>query len=149
MRNLIFIVMITSYLFGGSYVFLMEKNLNEKELEAKIVSKIGKDALGKDVSIFIPNATDTLKNTYKKFCKVVDECKDADLIFTPSCELIHKDCNPQTKIILSSNYKDFKHNDNILGVFFWSKARPNIVLKSHKIKKLGLKLPDSYSQFIE
>ncbi|MEW6552397.1 MAG: hypothetical protein AB1389_09740 [Campylobacterota bacterium] len=149
MRSIIFILIVASYVFGSSYVFLMEKNLDEKELEAKIVSKIGQDALGRDIAVYIPNANDTLKNTYKKFCKVVDDCKEADLIFTPSCEFVNKECQPENKIVLSSNYKDFKKNDNILGVFFWSKARPNIVISGKRMKKFNIKLPDSYSQFIE
>jgi hypothetical protein len=150
MRVFILLLTLALGIYGNNYLFLMEKELNEIELESKIVAKIAQDLAGKnDVKVYLSHYNLKEYESYKKFINITNHCIEADMIFLKKHNTLDSTCNKLNKIKLTNSYKQFIEDETIIGAFFWAKARPNIVFSKNRLLKNNIILPQSYDQFIE
>lgn len=151
MQSIFLFFLILTSIYADDYVFLMQKSSVEVELEAKIITKIAKDTFNdQGVVLFIPNQNQNTLDVYSKFVNITTSCENANFIFIKDSKFVPKDeCLKKSKIIFTNSYKRLLSGEGFTGAFFWSKARPNIVFSKSKLNENGIKLPNSYTQFIE
>ncbi|MCK9337069.1 MAG: hypothetical protein M0P43_04465 [Arcobacteraceae bacterium] len=150
MKILILLLTLAYGIYGNNYLFLMEKELNEIELESKIVAKIAQDLVGQnEVKVYLTHYNIEEQEAYKKFINITSHCVEADIIFLKKNKTLDSSCEGLNKIILTNSYQQFVEDDTIIGAFFWAKARPNIVFSKNRLKQNNITLPQSYNQFIE
>ncbi len=116
-------------------------------VKAEILSHIAHELVKKDVvNIYIDD---------KKFIKTkglissvkYTSCQNADVIFISKKETLNKKCN--SKYLFTTSYYLYQSLPDVIGVFFWQKGRPNIIIKSSMIKKLNISLSESFKKYVE
>jgi len=148
-KIIICIFIISSYVYAQAYTFLVNKYDKEIELESKIMFNISKSLLAKKIILFIPNITEIEKEIYKKRFQLAKTCKESNFIFVKRHVKKEDICMNEKKIYFTNNYKKLLSNNIYLGAFFWNKSRPNIVFLKKRLDAKRIKLPSSYTQFIE
>jgi DNA-binding Lrp family transcriptional regulator len=149
MKFFITLITLFSFAFSNQYTFLVNKYDKEIELEAKIVSNIAKSSIKNKIKLFIPKISDLEKKVYSKYFTLSETCEDSNFIFINKTIGEKQLCNTTNKLFLTNNYKKLIADKKYFGAFFWSKSRPNIVFISKRLKKMNIKLPKNYNQFIE
>lgn len=115
-------------------------------VKARILSKIAHELIKKDVvNIYVDDdfigtkgLVDSLKYT---------SCKDADIVFISKQEALSDGC--ENKIIFSTSYYFYQNSPQVTGAFFWQKGRPNVIIKSAMIEKLGIFLSEPFHKYVE
>ncbi len=119
-------------------------------IEVKILEKISVDITKKKPAKVFVIGYD--KNYIKKYAKkliVVDDCNKADIIIAKEeKDIIFSSCKKKIPGI-ALRYSLLKENKNFIGALFWYKGRPNLVFVSFRLKQFQIKLPKSYSKYIE
>ncbi len=77
-------------------------------------------------------------------------CKNADFIITADSKN-YKNLIKKDKIfIISTSYRDYENNKQTdIAAFFWQKGRPNLILNAKLLKKIGIKVPKTYKNYVE
>lgn len=148
MKAIIILLALFSFSYSNQYVFLLDKNYKEIELEAKIIAKIATASLKERAKIYIPNISKQEQKIYSKYFNLVLDCKSANFIFDKKGRL-DPQCKNVKKLFFTSNYKRLILNDKYYGAFFWNKSRPNIVFVKQRLKNSNIVLSDEYAQYIE
>jgi hypothetical protein len=52
------------------------------------------------------------------------------------------------KIIFTTNYRILRQNSDIIGAFYWSKGRPQIIFIRPRLEKKKITLPDNFKKYI-
>lgn len=77
----------------------------------------------------------------------VKSCMEADVIITTTMRSLPRECHEKT--IFANNYRLLRSSPQIVGAFFWSKGRPNIVFYKERLNRHGITLSDEYERYIE
>ena len=125
--------------------------LSPQEIEKKIYTKIFHVLLPTKQTIYVwvedkkdRSLFDTIPNV-----QTTDTPEKADILIVIHNEKVLTPKNCQ-KIILSENYRLIKkHQDCILGGFFWHKGRPNILFLAPNLKRFHIHLPKEMEEFVE
>ena len=149
MRNILLILLISTFIHAQTYTFLIKKYDKEIELESKIISKIAKSLISKEITLYIPQISSIEKEIYSKSFKIGITCEESDFIFVKRNIKEEDICENKEKIFFTNNYKKLLVSKMYIGAFFWSKNRPNIVFIKNRLENKKIKLPLSYNQFIE
>ncbi len=122
----------------------------EIKIEVKILEKISIDIVKKTpVKVFVIGYN---KNQIKKYAKrivIVEDCNKADIIIAKEKSQILKTSCKKKIPGIALNYSLLKENPNFIGALFWYKGRPNLVFISFRLEDFKIKLPGSYSRYIE
>lgn len=93
--------------------------------------------------------TDTINESLfleEKHFFVVSKCEDADIVFSSSDTRLQSCSN---KPIFGTNYDDFKHRKNVIGVFYYRKGRPQLRLDQHYLNHFKLNINTSLTKYLE
>jgi len=52
-------------------------------------------------------------------------------------------------ILFTTEYSVFKHNDKVIGAFYWQKGRPNLLFLRSRLKDSNLNLGTEFEKYIE
>ncbi len=77
----------------------------------------------------------------------VKSCIEADVIITTTMQSLPIECHEKT--IFANSYRLLRSSPQIVGAFFWSKGRPNIVFYKERLDRHGITLSDEYERYIE
>lgn len=94
-----------------------------------------------NITVFVSDETKTIIVKEAGF-SVATLCSKADIVYTNS---ILENCT--NKPIFTDNYPLFKENTNVIGAFYWSKGRPNIMFSSKRMEKFNMGLPTSLQKY--
>lgn len=112
------------------------------QARSKLLTKLLTDILHKeDITIY--------SNDTKLKLKTIKDCQEAEAFVVNSISEIPTHCQSNKKIIFLTNYKEYKKTKDAIGVLFWQKGRPNLILNEKKIKELSIKLPEEFAPYIE
>jgi hypothetical protein len=110
--------------------------------ESKIIKLVFDSLFQKEIISVFVNTDDKSKIIIEAGFELAISCSKADIIYATE---IQKAC-PQ-KATFTDNYETFKDNINVIGAFYWSKGRPNIMFDSNRLKKFNLVLPESLKKY--
>jgi hypothetical protein len=117
------------------------------QVKAEIISKIAHEFVHKDVVNICTDDKDLLKTKGLVSSVNYTTMDKADIVFVSDINSISKNCN--TKYIFSTSYYLYENSTEVLGVFFWQKGRPNIIIKSSMLKKSNIKLSQAFQKYVE
>ena len=122
---------------------------NSLSIEKKILTKISHVLVPekKVISIWYFGSKIPLALSKNSFFNIVDDYKKADLI-------IIDEIGWKVKLdlhipIVVLDYSFLKEYPTAVGAYFWQKGRPNIVLITPRIDKIGIKLPKEFERYAE
>ena len=79
-----------------------------------------------------------------KNINLVDTPYQADIILqTKSSSKFNKN-----SIIFTTKYYIFKNNSSVIGAFYWSKGRPQIIFSRQRLHKLNFTLSDELQKYV-
>ncbi len=138
MKKIILFLFIVTSLFS----------FNAIDIQIKILSKIAHEVVKKDVVKIYTDKRDfykkKLSSTDIKFVSSIDK---ADIVFVSNrYELLKCSHKPY---ILTTSYQLYKLNPDVLGVFFWQKGRPNIIIRKKVSKEKRLSFSSDFQKFLE
>ncbi len=116
-------------------------------VKAEILSKIAHELVKKDVVNIYTDDEDFIKTKGLVSSVNYTTCKDADVVFISKIDTLSKGCN--VKYLFSTSYYLYQTLPEVVGVFFWQKGRPNIIIKSSMAKKLNISLSESFEKYVE
>lgn len=112
------------------------------QARSKLLTKLLTDILHKeDITVY--------SNDTKLKLKTIKDRKEAEAFVVNSISEIPTYCQDDKNIIFLTNYKEYKKTKNAIGVLFWQKGRPNLILNEKKIKELSIELPKEFAPYIE
>ena len=121
---------------------------NKNNIKAKSLAKFVSDITGKgNPKLCVVGSSQNdlnLFNNAKKTNK--SELNSADLIFVKD---LQKNINISNKKIVALDCKSLKYCSNCLGVFYFKNGRTMLVIFEEELKKLNLKLPSKYNNYID
>lgn len=137
MKILLAILLSISYLFS----------FDALHVKAEIFSKIAHEFVKKDI-VNIYTDDESLRKA-KRFIPYLNTTskEKSDILFLSKIDDL--ECSCQTKYIFSTSYQTYKTSQKVIGAFFWQKGRPNIIIKSAMLKKLGIKLSPEFEKYVE
>ncbi len=137
LRSFLIVVFIITSLF--SY--------DASTIKAKILSQIAHELVKKDiVNIYVED--NTLSKTKNLIPSIVYTTFDkADVVFLSTRKTLLMSSNK--KYIFATSYNLYKTYPNILGVFFWQKGRPNIIIRSKIAKNKNIHFSKLFEKYIE
>ena len=71
---------------------------------------------------------------------LVKDCNQSDIVFG------NFDCDD--KPVFALNYKYYKNNKNVFGVFYYRKGRPQLKLKKEALERFFKKIPKDLKDFV-
>lgn len=116
-------------------------------IKAKILSQIAHELVKKDVvNIYVED------NVLSKTKNIVPSLKyttleKADVVFVSTKQTLLKSF--KKKYIFTTSYNLYKRYPNILGVFFWQKGRPNIIIRAKVAKNKNIHFTKTFEKYIE
>jgi hypothetical protein len=129
LKKIIFIISISiTFLFSS-------------EIEAKLYDKLFTTLFSKNIVKIYTENPEIKKLKYKNIV-FVDDCKKADIVIGK----IKQKCN---KPVFVLSFKDYKHQKNAIGAFYWRKGRPQLRLRWIVIKKYHLYLSNDFKDFVD
>ncbi len=138
MKKLLLTIFSTSLLFGFSAM----------EIKLHIISKIAHEVVKKDiVKVSIDDEKFYRHSNFLYNIELIKSAQNADILFL-SQEFNYKRFSYK-KYIFATSYKLFKKYPDILGVFFWQKGRPNIIIRESVAKKLGISFSKDFEKFLD
>ncbi len=121
---------------------------NKGNIKAKSLAQFVSDITGKGNPklCVVGNSQNDLNlfNSAKKTSK--SELNSADLIFVKN---LQQNVNISNKILVALDCKSLKYCPNCLGVFYFKNGRTMLVIFEEELKKLNLKLPSKYNNYID
>lgn len=142
-------ILLVVTLFGDS-PFELKKSDNVAKFEVKIVMKIAKDLMDKDLKIYLVGVSKEFSNLVSKDNVVIDDCKRANFIYVASNSLEElKNCSNEDAIYFTSDKELFEKEKRFIGLFYWFKSRPNIILSARRLHYYKIAVPDIYKRFVE
>ena len=142
-------ILLVSTLFGES-PFRLKKSDNIAKFEVKIVMKIAKDLIEKDLNIYLVGVSKEFSNLVSKANIVVRDCEKANFIYVASSSIEElKNCSNEYAIYFTSDRELFEKEKRIIGLFYWFKSRPNIILSAKRLNYYKIEVPDIYKRFVE
>lgn len=112
------------------------------QARSKLLTKLLTDILHKqEISIY--------SNDTNLQLKITKDCEMAEAFVVNSISEIPSKCESDKKIIFLTDYKEYKKTQNAIGVLFWQKGRPNLILNEKKLEELSIKLPKEFDPYIE
>jgi hypothetical protein len=139
-KTVIFIIIIilnSSLIFADSLTTIKSELLYQ--LSTQLLNK-------QKISVYISANIFNDVKSYKGMQRVYF-CSKADIIVADNTTNISRDCF--NKIIISTNYRTYKDNNNITGAIFWQKGRLNILFKKDKIKKFLKHINKELQKFLD
>lgn len=126
-----------------SFVFL-----NADEYTLKLYEKL-LSSIFKDYPIRVYADKESSKELKKSDLFVVqDKCdSNTDVIVGSQFSQLSKSC--KNKPVFATSYKEYGHNDNAFGAFYWRKGRPQVHFKQKTLTKFGLQLPQKLKRFVD
>ena len=116
-------------------------------VKAEILSKIAYEFVKKDVANIYTDDAELLKIKGLSLSLNHSSLEDADIVFvTQNSENVSIDSE---KYIFTTCYNTFKKYPHIVGVFFWQKGRPNIIIREEIVKKQNITLSEPFQRFLE
>ena len=149
-KNILSLVLVAFFSVFIKVYAQIEKLPEEIQLEVKILEKISVDISKKDkVNVFVLGYNPKYLKRYSKVFKVVQECSVADIIIAKeNDDNVLSQC-PKNIPGIALNYVLLKEDEIFIGALFWYKGRPNLVFIKSRLEKFHIRLPKSYSKFIE
>lgn len=122
--------------------FIFVSSLFANSAESKIIKLIFSSIFEKEnISVFV-DTEEKSKIVLEAGFEVSIACSKADIVYLS--EVLNQ-CSQ--KAIFTDNYQMFKENKNVIGAFYWSKGRPNIMFDSKRLEHFNLKLPESLKKY--
>lgn len=137
MRILLIILLSLTYLFS----------FDALHVKAQIIAKIAHELVDKDIVNIYTDDESLIKTKGLVSSLNYTTKKNADIAFLTHKDTIEKTC--KAKYIFSTSYYNYKTSKKAIGAFFWQKGRPNIIIKSSMLKKLNIKLSQSFQKYLE
>jgi hypothetical protein len=140
MKKILILLFLPFYLFAS----------NVNDIKASIIEQIAKVLHPNEEKLIICILDDTydfLKSSIHHM-KIVDECTHADLVIAKQIEDVSPYCQ-QDKFIILTKYQEYKQSDIPIGALFWQKGRPNLIFSKKRLLEFSMKLPASFSRYIE
>ncbi len=122
---------------------------NSFSIEKKILTKISHVLVPekKVISIWYFGSKIPLSLSNNSFFDIVDDYKKADLIIIDEIGWkVKLDLHIPIVVLEYSLLKDYP---DAVGAYFWQKGRPNIVMITPRIDKIGIKLPAEFKRYAE
>ena len=116
-------------------------------VKAEILSKIAHEFIKKDVVNIYTDDAELLKTKGLIASLNYSSFEDADIVFVTKNSA--KVSINSKKHIFTTSYSAFKKYPHIIGVFFWQKGRPNIIIREKIIKKQNIILSEQFKRFLE
>ncbi len=117
-----------------------------KLYEIKIISYIVSSTIGQNKKVCLYNFSNSEVDIYRKFSnlKIVDNCKNADIIIVKDLE------NAKTfnKPAFAIGYFTFLNCINCIGGFYWKKGRPQIILIKERLNTFHIKPASKLEKFV-
>jgi len=119
---------------------------SDARLASSIYLNIIKALTGKEApKVFLYGQIDDLLS--HPLPSTVSICTEADIIIARSMKGLPMECTK--KVIFGNSYRVLKSSPQMVGAFFWSKGRPNIVFYKQRLERHGITLGDEYERYIE
>lgn len=135
MKNLILVLVLFSALYAS-----------DAKLASTIYAEITKALSGNDKpKVYVHGEIDAIRRY--PLSNLVPTCAEADVIITTTMRTLPPEC--QSKIIFADSYRLLRSSPKIVGAFFWSKGRPNIVFYRKRLQEHNIMLGDQYHRYIE
>lgn len=123
-------------------VIFLSTDIFAYQARSKLLTKLLTDILHKeDITVY--------SNDTKLKLKTIKDCKAAEAFVVDSISEFPTYCQDVKNIIFLTNYKEYKKTKNAIGVLFWQKGRPNLILNEKKIKELSIELPKEFDPYVE
>lgn len=148
-RYILLIIFFVSTLCGDSPFNIKERDSIAK-FEVKIIVKIAKDIINKDLKIFSVGVSKEFIELIPKDNLIGDDCKKANFIYVASSSIEElKNCSNEDALYFTNDRELFEKDKRFIGLFYWFKSRPNIVFSAKRLYYYQLILPDVYKRFVE
>lgn len=119
---------------------------SDARLAASIYENITKALTGKESpKVYLHGEIDELVT--HPLSGTVTTCQEADVIIARSIQDLPKEC--ADKILFGNSYRELRSTPQMVGAFFWSKGRPNIVFYQQRLQRHAITLGDEYTRYIE
>ena len=134
-------------------IFLMTLSLyadTTAYIKAKIIQNIIKVISKKNIAK-VCNKDPNFQDIFQQSDKLINApCKSADFIITSNSSKYKKYTKKDKFFIISTDYRDYVRNKKTdIAAFFWQKGRPNVIFNGKILRKMGIKLPKIYRNYIE
>ncbi len=128
----------------------IERSPEEIKLEIKILEKISKDIIRKDkIRVFLIGYDPKKLLRYSSGFILVKDCSKADIVIAKENDKGELSSCRKDIPGIALKYSLLRKDSIFIGALFWYKGRPNLVFIRKRLEKLNIKLPKSYSRYIE
>ncbi len=121
---------------------------NKNNIKAKSLAQFVSDITGKSSpKLCVVGSSKNNLNLFTSAKKASQsELNSADLIFVKD---LQQNINISNKKLIALDCKSLKYCSNCLGVFYFKNGRTMLVIFEEELKKLNLKLPSKYNNYID
>ncbi len=122
---------------------------NLQTLKMSILSSLAHGLIAKkSVTVYLADNTFLKKGLISKDkgVKFTNNCDSAQLVVAGSLKNLSKKC--LKKPIFATNYTLYK-SSHVIGVLFWQKGRPVLILKKNALEKKHLKVKSYLEKYIQ
>lgn len=119
---------------------------DQDDAKLLLIKKITNALVGENVKVFI------IDKNYQNLNSSIqtNDCNKADIIISENFNKIYPECNnTDEKMIILTNYKEYKKSCCAIGTLFWQKGRPNLIFSKNKLKEDKINLPKEFDKYIE
>jgi hypothetical protein len=135
MNKIIFILLL-------AFNSLFAKDNYELKLYEKIINSIYPN---KTVTIYASEDVVDILNHSTKILLVAKCSPNVEFLIGKNFINLPFEC--RDKPIFSTNYKNYKKNQNSFGAFYWRKGRPQLRFKQNALDKYNISLPDNLKKY--
>lgn len=137
------IFLLTLFLWGQLYAL-------EKESTLKFYHHI-LDALSSKsvVSVYVNQSDYQTIFAQSKHIKLVTNLEEADLVLITDSMVLNEVLELETKpLLFATKYRYLEESKEIIGAFYWSKGRAQLLFISQRLKNRGIQLPSEYIKYM-